>query len=312
MMALHEAVLEGDLRLLRSWRLFDLAGADPQRITVDRTPADPSRPAQRFEVIKRDGRWMMEAPFRTRVDQGVVTALLGALSRVEHARFADEQPEDLALFGLERPIASIEVASARAGTLGSGADSAGATATPLRIERVEIGTALAQGGSICARRTDRPPIVLLDQTALAALLPAAEAFADPRPTALRPEDIRSIRIRDPQGALRVQLDRTIDGWFVSRGDDQSKQAAHLPALAMLIERLVESRATELALHPMPQELLLASIELVPTSGSPSVIRVAREGDGGRWALDESDDVLRIFPPSFALPLSAQEFGLVGE
>jgi len=311
--ALHDAVLEADARRLRSWRLFDAIGAGTERIVVERTPAESSRPEERFELVRNDGRWRMVAPFDTRVDGTTVDALLGALAKVEHAGFADEAPRDLALFGLERPIASVEIRSRRRESS--------------VVERLEIGSALAQGGAICARRVDRPPIVLLDQTSLAALMPSPAVFVDPRPCGLLPEDVRRVRIRDASGAQRVALERTLDGWRIVDGAEgpatpRDSGAAAAPesspgavatrparesAVRDLLERLCVARAPELALQPMPPELVVATIELEPSIGGTVTVRVAREGDQGKWALDESDDVLRVFPPSFALPLDARDF-----
>lgn len=293
--SLHDALLEGDPRRWRSWRLFDLVGTESDRLVFDRTPADPARPPQRFALEKRGARWHMTEPFRTRVDQATVEALLGALARVEHAGFVEDDPKDLALFGLERPIASVEVHSIRRGN----------DRTPV-VERLEIGSALAQGGSICARRMDRPPIMLLEQTTLAALVPSPAAFVDPRPCGVLPEDIRRVRMRDGQGTLTVELERTLDGWMVVDGDG-AKVPARAAAIGLLFDRLCVARAQELALQPMPPELLVATIELTPTSGPPVIVRVGREGEAGKWALDESDDVLRIFPPSLELPLDRSAF-----
>jgi len=295
---LHEAVLETDLRRLRSWRIFDAIGADTDRIAVDRTPVDSARAAQRLELVKRDGRWRMESPFATRVDGAAIEALLGALARVEHSGFAEDDPVDLSLYGLEHPIAAVEVTGMRRH----------ASAPGPFVERLEIGSALAKSGAICARRVDRPPIVLLDQTALAALLPPAVAFVDPRPCGIPPVDVRRVSVRDATGARSFELERTLDGWRL-HGGDGSTRPARASAVQELLERLCSTRAPELALQTMPPALVIASIEVMPAVGPPVVIRVAREGeaDGGKWALDESDDVLRVYPASFDLPLDERRF-----
>jgi len=296
---LHDALLEGDPRRWRSWRLFEQVGTESDRLTFDRTPTEPGRPPVRFELEKRGGRWWMTEPFHTRVDQATVEALLAALARVEHAGFADDAPVDLALYGLERPIASVEVRSTRR------RPNSGAEPVP-SIERLEIGSALAQGGAICARRVDRPPIMLLEQAALAALVPSPAAFVDPRPSGVLPEDIRAMHIRDANGATIVELERSLDGWRLVDADG-SRRAARADAVGLLFERLCVSRAPELALQPMPAELLVATIELVPSVGATTTVRIGREGANGKWAIDESDDVLRVFPPSLEIPLSLAAF-----
>lgn len=313
--AAHEAILDSDPRRWRSWRLFDRVGASTDRLVVHRTPADGRREPQTLELERKEGRWSMLAPWRTRVDASAIDGVLSALSRAEHSGFLDDAPEDLALYGLERPIASVEAWSierrARDGSVEQQRVS----------ERIEIGSGLVQGGSLSARRIDRPPVVLLDQAALAALLPAPVALVDPRPCGHAPADIRTVRVRDREGRLRFQLDRSLEGWTLREASGAGEQGidgalapteaelevagpASPTAVQQLLERLTAARAPELALQPMPEALRVATIEVVPTLGPSSIIRVARESEQGKWALDESDDVLRVFPPSFDLPLEA--------
>ena len=39
------------------------------------------------------------------------------------------------------------------------------------------------------------------------------------------------------------------------------------------------------------------------------VRIALDPKGGNWALENGDDVLRVFDASFDLPLAPSEFGL---
>lgn len=286
--ALHDSILEADPRRWRSWRLFERADAESTRIVVIRSPLDSKRAPERLELVRDSGRWRIVAPITTRADSRAVEALLSALARAEHSGFVDDDPKDLALFGLEHPIASVEVASAA------------------QSERLEIGAGLVQGGALCARRSDRPPIVLLDRTALAALLPPPAALVDGRACELAPTDIRTLRVRAPDGSARFELVRTLDGWRLDEPNGRSSPARE-STVASLLERLCVARAEALALQPMPSELQVATIEVVPAVGAPSVIRVAREKGEGKWALDESDDCLRVFPATFDPPLEPALF-----
>lgn len=290
--ALHDSIIDADPRRWRSWRLFDRAGADTRRIVIERTPMDGTGTPQRIELVRTEGRWRLESPIRARADSRAVETLLSALGRVEHSGFVDERPTDLSLYGLERPIASVELVAGATDGAGS--------------ERMLIGSGLVQGGALCARRDDRPPIVLLDRTAIAALLPPPAALVDGRACAVDPTDIRVIRVRDPDGALRFELTRTLDGWRLLEPGRESV-AAREASIAALLERLVAARAQELAIQAMPEDLVTARVEIVPSVGPPTVVRVAREKGDGKWALDESDDCLRVFPPSFDPPLDAALF-----
>ncbi|MBM4112468.1 MAG: DUF4340 domain-containing protein [Phycisphaerae bacterium] len=287
--AIHESILEADPRRWRSWRLFDRVGAGTQRVVVVRSPISADRPAQRIEIVRDGGRWRLVSPVATRADSRAVDALLAALARAEHSGFVDDAPKDDALYGLEHAIASVE-------TVGADASS----------ERVEIGAGLVKGGALCARRSDRPSIVLLDPMALAALLPPAEALIDARACEIDPTDARTLRVLEPDGRLRLTLSRSLDGWTLELPGGESTPA-RADVVSSLLERLVSARAQALAIQPMPEELRVADIEIVPSVGGPVTVRVARERNEGNWALDESDDVLRVFPPGFDPPLDAARF-----
>ncbi len=291
--SLHESILDADPRRWRSWRLFDAVGTGTDRVVVVRSPIEEGRPAQRLELERRDGRWRLTAPVSTRADAAAVEALLGAMARVEHAGFVDDAPGEAALYGLERPIATIEA---------SGADGAAAR----RTETIEIGAGQVKGGALCARRTDRPPIVLLDPPAIAALLPTPASLVDGRPCGIPPSEVRALRVLEPDGAPRFDLVRTLDGWRLDEPGGASSPARE-SAVTALLERLGATRAQELAIQSMPAELQVASIVVTPSNGAPVTVRLAREGPQGRWALDESDEVLRVFPPSFDPPLDPRAF-----
>lgn len=314
--AAHESILDADPRQWRSWRIFDAVGDSTDRILVHRTPLDRRRDAQVMELRRQEGRWQMISPWRTRVDDEVAAALVGALGRVEHAGFLDDSPADPALYGLEWPIAAVEVWSARRET------AAAPSPSSRRLERIEIGSGVVQGGAVPARRTDRPPVMLLDQTALAALLPAPVALVDPRACGVPAADLRALRVRNPDGTLRFSLERTLEGWLLREPGGMASDAEGAPEVVSdgervtpaiasnvqaLIETLTTARAPELAPQPMPDDLVVALVEVVPSLGPPVVVRVAREGPAGKWALDESDNVLRIFPASMSLALDAASF-----
>ncbi|MFO0895126.1 MAG: DUF4340 domain-containing protein [Phycisphaerales bacterium] len=285
--ALHDAILDADLREWRSWRLFEGAGVEGRRVEILRTPLESSRPPSRLVLERRDGRWSMIEPARTRVDAKALEAVVTALARVRHSGFVDESPADLALYGLARPIAAVAISGG----------------TPAVEERVEIGSAVAEGGMACGRRTDRPPVFLLDAAALQALLPPPAAFVEPTGCGVAPADVERLRIVPASGSgAPWTLRRTLDGWLVA-AEGAAESPASGPAVESLLARLCTARAGEIALQAPPKELLLATVEVWPIGASrPVTLRVAREGPGGKWAIDESDDVLRVFPPSFGLEL----------
>ena len=71
----------------------------------------------------------------------------------------------------------------------------------------------------------------------------------------------------------------------------------------LLELLAVTRAVDLQVRDFPSSLEVATIVLHGFDGQPmDAVRIAREPDGGRWALENGDGVLRLLPSSTVIPL----------
>ena len=62
----------------------------------------------------------------------------------------------------------------------------------------------------------------------------------------------------------------------------------------------------------PRDSQVATITMYGFDARPlDTVRVARDPETGAWALDNGDDVLRIFPAETTIPLTPDDFGLGG-
>jgi hypothetical protein len=152
-----------------------------------------------------------------------------------------------------------------------------------------------------------PTVIRLDGETQQVLVPTAATLVDATGSGVIREDIAGIEIQTADEALSIERD--FDGWQAYLGQDDPVEIARDP-VEQLMKQLTSSRAGEILLTPFPLELQHAIVILYGFDGSPiDTIRIARDPDGGNWALENGDDVLRIFPASFELPLRAVDFGL---
>ena len=85
----------------------------------------------------------------------------------------------------------------------------------------------------------------------------------------------------------------------------------------LLELICTRRPEALLVREFPRDLSEGRITLYGYGGRPlDTVMIAREATpdrgGGRWILENGDDVLRFFAAETTIPLTAEAFGLEGE
>lgn len=306
--ALHERVLETDPREWRDRRLFPDASVDDDRIVM----IDGDR---RTELLRDGRRWRLESPARTRADLAAVTGLVDGLARAVSAGFILDDPPNLVPFGLDAPVGTLTVER----TVVREQD--GAVVREPRTRRLLVGERIGGAQDRFAMIEGRPTVVRLPAAALLALFRDPRVLADPTGSGVRPEDVKSIVIRpgpagselvtgeQVPGELELERDVTAGGqrWIAPRHGRTEVPATRAEAL---LHQLCDVRAPRIEFRPWPRELEVASITLRGFDGRPlDTIRAAIDPATGEWAIENGDDVLRVFPASTELPLDAAGFGL---
>lgn len=229
----------------------------------------------RFEG--RGASWRMTEPLEDAGDAAAIETLLGALRRVPVRRTISD-PESLGSYGLDPPVASIEIGAAGP------------------VPRVDLGDPDPTGEGLFARVAGRDGVLVLG-------LPEAFALQGPSPQRLRDptllgalaNEIAKIGIRSGDGSLG--LSREPDGWWIV-------EPARLPAsdasVAGLLSRLeaVSVRVFGDGIDPADPALGLGPESLRITVETPGVEREIVLGttapDGLRAALrDDRKTVLRV-------------------
>jgi hypothetical protein len=289
---LHDRLLADDPRNWRSRSLFEADRPEPDAIRLLVGGSEVR--------LERQGRsWRLLEPVATRLDRDSVQQWLDAIRRAESSGFFEDEPTELGRYGLAGDADEIRL-ERRVGDA-------------IESEAVRIGGAIGPGSSDrFAIVEGRPAVVLLGEGVRAALLRPVVSLIDASGSGVRPEDVRSVEIRTDAETFLLQ--RTLEGFVASRLGEGGEVVAEAPAIREVAESLLGSlclaRAPEIAVQAFPHEIGVGVAILRGFDGAPlDAVRIAREPESGRYALENGDSVLRIFPASLALPLAGREHGL---
>ncbi len=265
--SLHRLALDTDHRYWRDIRLFPELAIDVERI--ERRIDDDV-----LSLSRKSGKWMIQEPVSARVHDDALTEWIGRLASVKLGSFVADEPEDLALFSLLSPRASLAIT-----------DSTGRTQTILIGGRVSAGS---QNRYVKLEHT--PMVFSMNWDALSQLFPTAEIIAAPTGSGVSPFDIKRIRITSKGGetTLRRELETWVDE---TRGDN----VVELENVRALLSWILESRPVSVAIGPYPRTLQVATMTLEGYDRMPmDTVRIARQEDGS-WILDNGENVLRLHP-----------------
>lgn len=280
--ALHDRAIDDDVRNWRSRRLF------PDEAEIVEVVVVNGATTTRLERAGR--RWSMTSPVATRADAAAVDGLLAVLGRVEHDGFVADVVEEPGRFGLDEPSVTIEVVRDDG-----------------ERERLLIGgPAGIVGTSRFAMLEGVPMVIQLAEPTLVSLLPGVGSLVEATGTGERLADVRFLVIDSDLGSVR--LERDLDRWSVAI-DDGPPRSVDPELVAGLFETLSETRASDLQVQSFPLDLEVATVVLHGFDGRPiDAVRIAREPDRGRWALENGDGVLRLLPARTEIPLAPSDWG----
>ena len=263
--SLHRLALDTDHRYWRDIRLFPELAVDAQRIE--------RRIDNDMLVLDRSsGKWTIQEPVSSRVHDDALTEWIGRLASVKLGSFVVDEPDDLALFSLLSPRASLAITNSN-----------GETQTILIGGRVSAGS---QNRYVKLENT--PMVFSMNWQALSQLFPTAEIIAAPTGSGVSPFDIKRVRIasKDRETMLRRELNTWVDE---TRGDKIVEQED----IRALLSWILESRPVSVAIGPYPRKLQVATITFEGYDRMPlDTVRVAQQKDGS-WILDNGENVLRL-------------------
>jgi len=262
--SIHRRVIDMDYRLWRDVRLFPDFAIDGLRI-------ERIVNQNRLILDRSSGRWEMNQPVPTRVSQNALLEWVGKLASLRANSFVIDVPEDLALFGLENPVASFLTTNQN-----------GETNTLLIGGRVSAGS---QDRYVMLK--GRPVIDKVPWEELSELFLQAEYLIDATSSAVSRFDIKQLTIRI--GKHEVTVQRKLDQWIHT--DGIPVDATEVDAL---LTWLLDTTPQSVLIAPYPRESEIATVTLEGYDLLPlDTIRIALDSTTSGLILENGDNVLRL-------------------
>lgn len=311
---LHERVLDMNPAEWREKRLFKYAGADSQRIGWQQGDVKLT--------LERTGRqWTMTEPLRTRVDPTNLDAFLQALGRASAATFILDiaDPKELANFGLANPVGVLTIVTSPQAPSQSGSSVPG-TQPAAVTERLLVGQRRSTSTQDRFGMIEGRPVVIgLSEPVIEALFRNKESLASPTGSGVKPADVKSIVIRATPATTssavvgaatqptELKLERDLEKW---RAPEHGNAEVNAEQVQTLLDQLCTLRAPEVQFKDFPRELQIATITLYGfDQRALDTIRIAQEKNSPSTALENGDNVLRVFPQGLKLQLAPADYGL---
>ena len=290
---LHERAVEMDPKEWRDRTIFQNVGVESSRIEWQNGPV-------KLALVRERKQWRMIDPVQTRIDPVARDTYLQSLSSAKTSGFIFDQPspDDLVRFGLADSPLWLSISTPGA--------SGGASTKPDDGQRLIVGSRVgATSQDRFAMIEGRPVVVRLSGPALAAIFRQAPDLADPVASGVNAADVKSILIRKGQSELK--LERDLERWRAPEHNGNEVNPAHVQEL---LDQLTKLRASAVDFKAYPRDLEIATITLFGYDAKAlDTVRIAQEKDTGRWLLENGDSVLRIFPTSMKMRMTAADFGL---
>ena len=225
----------------------------------------------RLVLDRSSGRWEMLEPVSARVDQAVLLEWVGKLAGLRVSSFVIDVPTDLAMFGLQNPVASLTVSNQN-----------GTTHKLLIGGRVSAGS---QDRYIML--AGRPVVDKVRWEALSELFLQTELLVDATGSAVSRFDVKQVTVRS--GDTEVKVQRRLNQWVNGNG---------VPVDAQIIEALLtwvlDTKPPRVVIAPYPRDAEIATITIEGYDLLPlDTVRIAQDPKSGGLILENGDNVLRL-------------------
>lgn len=199
-------------------KLFDLAAADIAQIEL--------RGPGRDLVIERDGPslWRIVKPVQTAADNGVADGLANAIAGLEVVDTVEENPSDLANYGLANPFATVIVT----------------TKDKRVLPGIMVGSDTPVGNNTYIKTTDKPAVML---TSAGFTVVAGRTLKDLRSrvlVGLTAEQMNRVAVTHADGSV-IEIVRKGDGWMLTKPREYPADKA---AVQQLLDVIAGARVAE--------------------------------------------------------------------
>lgn len=271
---LVEQYLMKEPQTYRNMRITDVEVQDPKLLSI-------TTPTSRV-IIERDlgtRLWHIVSPIEAGADQPTVNDLVRRLGTQRIESFVDEQPEDLARYGLDRPSMSITVV----------------LENELR-ETIHLGAPVADGsGDVYARRERRPTVFTLPESGRIELMRTLFELREKKLMDVSPASVRRFTVAGADGAA-LAIERDDEGW-VDKTDGNARRLRRVP-VEQVIQNLTVVEARAFGDRPEPDlsrafDAPLAEATLGLASGDSVRIAFARFEGSAYARVGTSGTIARV-------------------
>ncbi|MEX2672268.1 MAG: DUF4340 domain-containing protein [Phycisphaeraceae bacterium] len=275
---LHRAALERSDREMRSRSLAAVGFGSVQRAELKRQ----GEPA--IELVRQGGRWRIVEPIAGRANSDAVRGVTEALTTAVVEAFVQDHPENLSAFGLDQPLAVLEVEAVE--RVRGGEDAT--LDEQRRTYKLSVGSPTDLAGSAYFAMLDDEPIVFrLGRAAVDRLAVAVDALRDRALTPTARADVREIQINRDGERLHVVRDGA-EGW--SFGSSELGYALDAQAMDRLLDAIFKTEAASFADASATDLPLLVTVEMsVVGRREPETLRLHGESDGSQVHVVRGDE-----------------------
>jgi hypothetical protein len=253
---------------------FDVAASDITELTIRASSADTS-------TLRKTGEnWGLVAPVAAAADATTIDSILSSLASMEIDRVIDENPSDLAPFGLEVPALEVRFTTA-----------AGSS------HRLSIGNTTPTNSGMYARVDDNPRLLLVPAFLKASFDKTPFDLRNRRVLDVTRDTIDRVALAPRSGPV-VELRRTGTDWRLAAPVDTRADFSPADGLVSRVSTAQMSSIVKEGAEPTPAELRtwgLDAPQLVVTVGSGSTAATlalgAARDDAAVYARDLSRPII---------------------
>ncbi len=233
--ALHDFVLKAEPKQWRERTMLEHPATDASRVTLQYRTDDGAEHEVRLRKVQ--GRWEMTAPYSVRTHAPAVNSLLTGLSSVSIRSFSEDNPGDLAPWGLHRPVVTVHLETDLPAVEEGGA-------AEVRRETVLIGGATSLAGTERTRYAsvqERGVIFTVPDTVLTTLRPEPISLVSRQAVDSTADNVRAVTV-SPHEDRAFALERLVEGWKLTAADAEATDFTTADSEA--VERLLSWVTTD--------------------------------------------------------------------
>ena len=209
-----------------------------------------------YKFVKTDGKWVMTSPMRAPVEKDTITKAIDTVTWLKAEEFAEDQPEQLQMYGLAEPkwrVVVTTVEEVKPEPKEGETQPADTQPTTKRTDYVVLvgNPAGLDSKQTYAKLADRPWVVTVKQEDLGKIIPDLQAWRDKKLIDAAVAEINHVEIAQPEGD--VVLDKKQGTWTLVQGDQTL--AVDSSAVDGLLNKLTELKAASFVDQPTGEQAL---------------------------------------------------------